>query len=420
VLVDRVEAHHTLLFNEPGCTGVLALRGSPADHFALMARERDFPYMVLDNHALAETGLRCPGRIIPFGTSLTVDFSTGNVYLGDGMVAWAVEDPAMVAAQQLLAGQESPVPLRLNLDTMDDIPDGLPVDATGVGLLRTEHMVRRSGMYRVLRMFLESDEAHVRQEALEHWTGFFQREFTRCFVLVRGCPVTIRLLDYPLHELGGRLATEVNPMLGMRGVRQGLQWPALYRAQIEALLQAATWVQQQGLPLHTVEIMVPLVSFVEEVYTVRRWVEQALAALPGGQFLPVKVGAMIETPAAALSAALLANACDFLSFGTNDLTQFSLGLSREDYPPILWNYRQHHLLQHDPFQSLHPTMIKMVRDAVGHAKQTRPAIMLGLCGAHAADPQVLELCKLGLLDYLSVPRYHFPLVKLQAIQALGT
>jgi pyruvate,orthophosphate dikinase len=209
-------------------------------------------------------------------------------------------------------------------------------------------------------------------------------------------------------------------MLGVRGVRQGLQWPALYRAQIEALLQAATWVQQQGLPLHTVEIMVPLVSFVEEVYTVRRWVEQALAVLPGGQSLPVKVGAMIETPAAALSAAQLANACDFLSFGTNDLTQFALGLSREDYPPVLWNYRQHHLLQHDPFQSLHPTILKMVHEAAGRAKQTRPAIMLGLCGAHAADPQVFELCKTGLLDYLSVPRYHLPLVKLQAIQTLGT
>jgi pyruvate,orthophosphate dikinase len=166
--------------------------------------------------------------------------------------------------------------------------------------------------------------------------------------------------------------------------------------------------------------MVPLVNFVEEIRTIRRWVEQSQDALPGGQAVPVKVGAMVETPAAALSADSLATECDFLSFGTNDLTQFSLGLSREDYPPVLQSYRQRNLLRRDPFQSLHPTVLKIVRDAASRAKQIRPSIILGLCGAHATDPQVLELCRMGLLDYLSVPRHQLLWVKLQAIQGLWT
>jgi len=418
VLIGRIEAHHTALLNEPDCVGVLALRGSPADHFALIAREKSFPYMILEMHAMNDTELRCPTRALPFGTFLTADFTTGHVYLGDGVLDWKQEDPAIATARQLLTERDSPIPLRLNVDTADDMSDGLPTDVTGIGLLRTEHMLRRGGMEGMLRQFMESKDEQAQKEALAAFYDFFYREFVRCFTFARGFPVTIRLLDYPLHELGGSLSTEVNPMLGLRGVRQGIQWPALYLAQIEAMLQAAISARGQESPLRKVEVMIPLVDFVEEVREVRRWVLQCRQALPACRDLVIQVGTMIETPAAALIADALAQECDFLSFGTNDLTQFSLALSREDYPQLFRGYRQHNLLHKDPFESLHPIVLQFVRDAAARAKQTRPSIVVGLCGTHAADPQVLDLCRKGLLDYLSVPRHQLPRVKLQAIQAL--
>jgi pyruvate,orthophosphate dikinase len=418
VLVDRIEAQHTTLLNEPSCVGVVALRGSPADHFALLAREKGFPYMVLDMHSMNDSGLCCRNKILPFGTFLTVDFSAGHVYLGDGVIGWEQDDPAIATAKQLLTTQASPIPLWLNIDTADDMGEGLPADASGIGLLRTEHMLRRGGMDEVLRQFMEPNSVQTRKEALAELVSFFHKEFTRCFTVAKGRPITFRLLDYPLHELGGGLAREVNPMLGLRGVRQGIQWPALYVTQIEAILHAAASARDQGTPVHDVGVMIPLVSFAEEVHEIRRWVEQCQNAHVRHQDLVINVGAMIETPAAALRADVLAQACDFLSFGTNDLTQLCLGLSREDYLAMFHSYRHHNLLQHDPFGLFHPVVLQLVRDAAARVKHTCPSTMVGLCGAHAADPQALELCKLGLLDYLSLPQQLLPRVKLQAIQML--
>ena len=419
VLVDRVEAHHTVLLNDPDCVGVLAVRGSPADHFAVLAREKDFPYLVLDGHAATERGLRCPDRTVPFGRVLTIDFATGRLYLGDGAIDWELADPVTATVRRLLAAVDSPIPLRVNADTADDLPNGLPVGAAGIGLLRTEHVVRRGGMHLVLRRYLESEETPAGREALTDLAAFFERELVRCFALAGGLPVAVRLLDYPLHELGGDLATEVNPMLGLRGVRQGLRWPALYRAQIEAVLRAAGEIQRHGLPLADPEIMAPLVNLPSEMGVVRRWLDECRDAVPGSADIAVKVGAMVETPAAALAIEGLAAACDFLSFGTNDLTQLLFGLSREDYPATLRAYRQHALFRDDPFERLQPAVLRLVRDAAARARRVRPAIALGLCGAHAADPQALTLCEDGLLDYLSVSRHVLPRVKLVAIQRRG-
>jgi pyruvate,orthophosphate dikinase len=164
--------------------------------------------------------------------------------------------------------------------------------------------------------------------------------------------------------------------------------------------------------------MIPLVSLVEEIRLVRQWVRQYQDALLPSKQLAVKLGAMIETPAAALSSDLLAKECDFLSFGTNDLTQLALGLSREDYPPVLRAYQQQDLLEKDPFQTLHPTVFQFIRDAAVRAKQTNSSIAIGICGSHATNSQMIELCKEGLVDYLSIPQQRLLQVKLQSIQSL--
>jgi pyruvate, orthophosphate dikinase len=417
MLVDRVEARHTVLLHDPACAGVLALRGSAADHFALLARQRGLPYLVLDGHTADEVGLRGRDGTIAFGTLLTVDLSTGVVYQGDGVLSEELDDPAASAARAVLAAHASPIPLRLNLDTPEDLTE-LPADVDGIGLLRTEHTLRRGGLEPALRLFLESERDQPRREALAAVTTFLSRRFARCFALAKGRPVTIRLLDFPLHELGGPLATEINPMLGLRGVRQGVRWPELYQAQIEAALEAAILVRRERVPVPTVQLMIPLVSLVEEVRLVRSWIERCRHLRdPDGQ-LQVQVGAMIETPAAASVADALAGCCDFLSIGSNDLTQLTLGLSREDYLPVLRSYPGSGFPDRDPFASLHPTVLRTIRDAAAMAKRARPSTAVGLCGAHAADPQVLELCRARLVDYLSVPAHQVPYVKLQAIQTL--
>jgi pyruvate,orthophosphate dikinase len=416
MLVDRVEARHTVLLHDPGCAGVLALRGSAADHFALLARQRGLPYLVLDGHTADDAGLRGHDRTITFGTALTVDLSTGVVYEGEGVLTEQLDDPATSATRALLSAHPSPVPLRLNLDTPEDLTE-LPADVAGIGLLRTEHMLRRGGLDPALRRFLEPGPDAARQEALAEMARFLSREFARCFRLAQGRPVTIRLLDFPLHELGGPLATEINPMLGLRGIRQGVRWPELYLTQIEAALDAALLVRREQVPLRTLELMIPLVSLVEEVDLMRAWIERCRHARdPDGQ-LRVQVGAMIETPAAATTADVLAGRCDFLSIGSNDLTQLALGLSRDDYLPILASYPGGGFPDRDPFASLHRTVLSMIRAAAALAKRARPSIVVGFCGAHASDPQVLGLCRAGLVDYLSVPSHQLSRVKLQAIQS---
>ena len=418
LLVDRIEAHHTTLLYEQNCAGVIALRGSPADHFALLSRERNFPYTVLEGHWISDEGLHCPSEVLPFGTLVTIEFHNGKIYRGDGVISQRVVDPAIAKAQQLLNDCPNPYPLRLNLDTVDDVFGSLPADVSGIGLVRTEHLLRRSNREGTLRQLLESDDLEVQDQALIELSSFFQQEFVRFLALAQGLPITFRLLDYPLHELGCNRLAEVNPMLGLRGVRQGIQYPPLYQAQIEAILTAAIAAQQQGVPVHCVEIMIPLVSLVEEIRLVRQWVRQYQDALLPSKQLAVKLGAMIETPAAALSSDLLAKECDFLSFGTNDLTQLALGLSREDYPPVLRAYQQQDLLEKDPFQTLHPTVFQFIRDAAVRAKQTNSSIAIGICGSHATNSQMIELCKEGLVDYLSIPQQRLLQVKLQSIQSL--
>lgn len=415
-LVDRVDARHTRLLSDPGCQGVLALRGSRADHFALLAQERQFPYLILEGHRVTAQGLEAGARLVPFGTFLTVDFGSGAVYAGDGAVEILDEGPEVRTVRTLLAARSSPVPLRLNVDALEDLGDAFPPEASGIGLLRTEHLLRRGRQEELLRRLLTAEGEQVEPSARAQLRAFFVQQFGGFLRLAQGRPVTVRLLDFPLHELHNR-AGEVNPMLGLRGVRQGVRWPHLYHLQIEALLEAAAAVSASGSPVAALELCVPLVVLAKEVDLIRGWVAQAHHAVAGSTDLVVNVGAMVETPAALLTAHTLARQCDFLSFGTNDLTQLVLGLSREDYPAVLQAYRRRALLAADPFETLHPIVATAVRESAQRIRRANPEVVIGLCGAHAGDPFTPQLYAEGLIDYASVPRERLSHVKLRALTA---
>jgi pyruvate,orthophosphate dikinase len=415
VLVDRIEAHHTALLHDRDCTGVLAVRGSPADHFAILARESGLGYLALPG-AMIDGGLRVGEAFVGFGSPLTVDFTDGRVYVGEGILVDEIDDPPRTAARRLLAARTSSVPLRVSVDSVDALGKRLRADAAGIGLLRTEHLVRLHGLSDDLRRVLDEDDSQQRSASLEALATGLERLLARVLGAADGRPVSVRLLDYPLHELGGRHAGEVNPMLGLRGVRQGVCWPELYAVQIRALLRAALAARAAGVPVHVLEILVPMVSTAAEVRLVREWVDREAWAMPTACDLPVRLGAMLETPAALADVEAIAAACDLASFGTNDLTQLVLGLSREDCVPLVQRHRERDLLPADPFDQLHPVVLRLVSEAAGRARQARPELTLGLCGNHATDPQALDLARAGLLDHLSVPIDRLEQVKLQALQ----
>jgi len=416
LVVERIEAQHTALLHDPRCAGVVALRGSPADHFTILARETKFGYLALPGHALEPSGLRCADTLVEYGSPVTVDFGDGRVFAGAGAIDAGTEDPARSLGVGLLAERRSPVALRLAVDDLAALDAGMPADVSGIGLLRTEHLLRLNDRSDALRCLLEDGDDSARARSLAPLRPWLQQQFERVLRRAAGLPVTIRLLDYPLHELDGSSAHEVNPMLGLRGVRQGVRWPALYSAQIDALLAAAVAVRAAGTFVPVLEILVPMVCSAAEVGLVRAWVRRAQEALPEAHDLAVRVGAMLETPAALADIEAIADECDFAAFGTSDLTQLCLGLSREDYVGIVEDYRERDLLAGDPFERLHPVVLRLISDAAARARAARPQMTLSLCGRHAADPQSLELVRAGLLDHLTAPIDELAEIKLQALR----
>jgi pyruvate,orthophosphate dikinase len=414
LVVDRVDARHATLLADACCSAILAIRGSSADHFSLLARERGACYAILQGHAIDADGLRHGDGLVPFGTVVTVDGGTGRIYLGAGVVVPAPANPAQAQLLRLLEKVSSPIPIRVNLDTVTNL-DRIPPDVAGVGLVRTEHLLAAGGLERSVRAFVDDHGPRARRRAGAALRRFFTSRLVELLSRFPDRPVAVRLLDYPLHELGSTLVRETNPMLGLRGVRQGLQWPLLYQCQIKAALEAAVAVgrARQGPAL---ELMVPFVTSVAEVQVVRRWVERCRMALTGAGSMPIRIGAMVETPVAASQAGVLARECDFLSFGTNDLTQLALGLSRDDAPGIVQASRFHGLMDDDPFSVLHPVVADMVEQAAGRARSARPGVTIGVCGSHACDPRVLRLCAAGLVDHLSVPPQQLPIAKLRIRQ----
>ncbi|HMI30011.1 MAG TPA: putative PEP-binding protein, partial [Gaiellaceae bacterium] len=321
--------------------------------------------------------------------------------------------------------------VRANADTPEDAAKARDFGAQGIGLCRTEHMFMAEDRLPVVReMILASDESG-RRAALDRLLPMQQGDFEGIFEAMAGLPVTIRLLDPPLHEFLPPLeqATdermrrrikqlqESNPMLGTRGCRLGLQWPEIYEMQVRAIVRAARAVEQRTGDAPLVEIMHPLVAFEEELRRLRELTERvAEEEAPEVEYL---CGTMIELPRACIRADEIAQQADFFSFGTNDLTQTALGFSRDDAEgKFLTYYLDDGILEKNPFETLDVSGVgDLMRIAVERGRATKPQLKLGICGEHGGEPKSVAFCHELGLDYVSCSPFRVPLARLAAAQA---
>jgi len=321
--------------------------------------------------------------------------------------------------------------VRANADTPEDAAKAREFGAQGIGLCRTEHMFMAEGRLPVVREMILADNEEGRRKALDRLLPMQQGDFEAIFEAMAGLPVTIRLLDPPLHEFLPsieqatdermrqriRQLQESNPMLGTRGCRLGLQWPEIYEMQVRAIVRAARAVAQRTGDAPLVEIMHPLVGFAEELHRLRELtVRIAEEEAPEVEYL---CGTMIELPRACIRADEIAEHADFFSFGTNDLTQTALGFSRDDAEgKFLTHYLEDGVLEKNPFETLDVGGVgDLMRIAVERGRSTKPDIKLGICGEHGGEPKSVTFCHELGLDYVSCSPYRVPLARLAAAQA---
>jgi pyruvate, orthophosphate dikinase len=383
------------------------------------------------------------GITVTDGDVISIDGSTGAVVLGEVPVV-TPEPTAAFATVLGWADEIRTLGVRANADVPADAVRARALGAEGIGLCRTEHMFMGDRLPVVQRMILAEEPAEE-AAALEQLLEVQRLDFTALLRVMDGMPVTVRLLDPPLHEFlpdvedlriaeaRGELDTEgerllraalhweeVNPMLGTRGCRLGIIRPQLYRMQTRALLEAAVQVVGEGVACD-VEIMVPLVVTARELALIGGWVREAAQEVidRSGVEVPYRVGTMIETPRAALRADQLAMEAEFFSFGTNDLTQMTFGFSRDDVESrIMPTYLARNLLEVDPFTTLDPSGVgRLIGLAVEEGRRARPELHLGLCGEHGGDPASIRLCHDLGLDYVSCSPYRVPIARLAAAHA---
>jgi pyruvate,orthophosphate dikinase len=336
--------------------------------------------------------------------------------------------------------------IRTNADQPDQAADAIAFGAEGIGLCRTEHMFF-DHLDEIREMILAQTSEH-RQEALKKLLEFQREDFAGLFRAMGERPVTIRLLDPPLHEflserhlqeqpdLIHKLADQLevtteeverrvkelheeNPMLGHRGCRIGIVYPEITAVQVRAILEAACIVKGEGVDVHP-EIMIPLVGFLTEFRNqeaLARDIAQAVFDEQGTQ-VDYMVGTMVELPRAAICADQIAEGAEFFSFGTNDLTQTTLGMSRDDYSSFIGYYRENDIVPNDPFQSIDQDGVgRVMQTGVERGRATRPNLKIGICGEHGGDPSSVVFChKLGL-DYVSCSPFRVPIARLAAAQA---
>jgi pyruvate, orthophosphate dikinase len=414
--------------------GVLTAHGGMTSHAAVVARGMGKPCVAgvegLEIDAGAKT-IRLGGQELHEGDVLTIDGGTGRVIVGEvPLVPPAInEDFETVLGW---ADELRRLRVRANADNAEDAAKAREFGAQGIGLCRTEHMFfGEERLPLVQEMILAGDE-DGRRDALDRILPFQQSDFEGIFEAMAGLPVTIRLLDPPLHEFLPPLdeasdermrrrikaLTEQNPMLGTRGCRLGIQWPEIYEMQVRAIARAAKAVQERGGDPPLVEIMHPLVGFREELRRLRELTERVMEEeAPELEYL---CGTMIELPRAALRADEIAEVADFFSFGTNDLTQTVLGMSRDDAEgKFLTFYLEEGVLERNPFEVLDQDGVgDLMRIAVERGRQTKPDIHLGICGEHGGEPSSVEFCHRIGLDYVSCSPYRVPLARLAAAQAV--
>jgi len=426
-------------------TGILTARGGMTSHAGVVARITGKPCVagVRNLHIdLADLTCRIGERVFRSGDRLTIDGSDGSVYAG----SLPLTQPHIGGALGRLlnwSDMSRKISVRTNVETVEAARTALSFGAEGIGLARSEHMFfSPERMVALRRMILSEDEAD-RAKALSGLVDFQTGDYAALFQTMGGRPVTVRLFDPPLHEflprteedivetatslgldvraLRHRLErlSEVNPMLGHRGVRLAITYPEILEMQMQALMAGVEATTRSQLAPVSVEVMVPFVSTASEVMWIRERVmaiaEQS-GILDSGR-AQLSYGTMIELPRAALRAGDIAESVDFFSFGTNDLTQTTLGISRDDAPAFLAAYQRKGIYDEDPFVSLDEQGVgELISMAIARGKAANPALKIGICGEHAGDPASLRFFSKLDIDYVSCSPYRVPVARLALAQ----
>ncbi|MEG8015532.1 pyruvate, phosphate dikinase [Sphingomonas sp. 22R3R2A-7] len=449
VILVRTETSPEDIHGMHAAKGILTARGGMTSHAAVVARGMGRPCVsgagTLSIDAKAKI-MRCGGREVKEGDLLTIDGTTGEVMIG----AVATVQPELsgdFASLMVWADEVRRLKVRANAETPEDCRVAREFGAEGVGLCRTEHMFfETSRITNVRQMILATDEKG-RRVALEKLLPEQRKDFTEILEVMAGLPVTIRLLDPPLHEflpheeaefaevanaagidvdtLKRRAAElhEFNPMLGHRGCRLGVTYPEIYEMQARAIFEAAVDVAEKSGAAPIPEVMIPLVATRRELELMKAVVDKAARAVfaDKGRTIEYLVGTMIELPRAALRAGEIAEVGEFFSFGTNDLTQTTLGVSRDDASRFLGAYVEQGIYAKDPFVSIDVEGVgELIEIAAERGRKTRSDIKLGICGEHGGDPASIAFCEKVGLDYVSASPYRVPIARLAAAQAALT
>jgi pyruvate, orthophosphate dikinase len=446
VILIRMETSPEDIQGMSVAQGIITAKGGMTSHAAVVARAMGKPCVSGVEELTVNTRRKScslAGTILKELTPITLDGTTGQVIEGlvpliqsklthsfTRMVAWA--------------GGVRSLGIRANADTPKDALMAREFGAQGIGLCRTEHMFFDEERIFLVRKMILADNDKVRNEALKKLLPIQRKDFFGIFKVMEGLPVTIRLLDPPLHEFlphssseikslaremkisSGALRekiesmSEANPMLGHRGCRLGITFPEIYKMQVRAILEAGCRLIKKGIKVYP-EIMVPLVAHVNEFKIVRKFIREVASEVlkKEGVDLKYEIGTMIELPRAALTADEIAREADFFSFGTNDLTQTGFGLSRDDSGSFLRQYVDQGLLNHDPFVSLDQEGLgQLIQIAVEKGRKVKPHLHMGVCGEHGGDPASIDFFNRLGLDYVSCSPYRVPTAILATAQAV--
>jgi len=461
VLLVRVETSPEDLRGMIAAEGILTARGGVSSHAALVARQMGkvcvcgAAALIVDYDKKTVT---VDGQTYNEGDFLSIDGTAGTVYagqiktapseiiaglIGGDQAAQATEKYKNFTQLMKWCSQHSRLQVRTNADTPEQTQNAVAFGATGIGLTRTEHMFFEGNRIDVMREMILADNVTAREAALAKLLPYQRDDFFGIFKALKGYPATIRFLDPPLHEflpnddstrreLAQKLGInpdkithrvhelhEFNPMLGFRGCRLGIKYPEITRMQARAVLEAAADANKQGFKAKP-EIMIPLVGFKKELDLQVAIVHEVAAQVQKEKKVKIaySVGTMIEIPRGALTADEIAHTAEFFSFGTNDLTQTCLGMSRDDSGSFLGAYQEEEIMKKNPFASIDQTGVgQLMEIAIVKGRKTRPGIKLGICGEHGGDPDSVKFChKLGL-TYVSCSPYRVPVARLAAAQA---
>lgn len=444
VILVRTETSPEDLEGMASAKGILTSRGGMTSHAAVVARGMG-KCCVAGAHDIivneeAKT-VTVNGTVLTDKDMISLDGSTGNIYAGD----LETQDPQLsgsFATFMQWADEARKLKVRTNADTPRDAKQAVDLGAEGIGLCRTEHMFFAADRIKAVREMILSKTTEQREKALAKIEPIQEEDFYEIYKVMKELPVTVRLLDPPLHEFVPHGAeeiqalaedmgisveevkatieglAEVNPMLGHRGLRLAVTYPEIYKMQARAIIKAAIRVKEEGINI-VPEIMIPLAGDPVELKTVKDSIVEEIENLLKTRNVELKylVGTMIEIPRACLLADEIAKEAEFFSFGTNDLTQMTFGFSRDDAGKFLTQYVDDGIFEKDPFQVLDQKGVgQLMKTAVKLGKAERPELHLGICGEHGGEPHTVEFCHEIGLDYVSCSPFRVPIARLAAAQ----